>query len=133
MLNFESDTNNAACPVNTFNEWDPLEEVIVGVVDNAVFPSWDVINKATIEPDGWKLISKLRKRWKGVYPEALIKSAKKNLDEFVNILISEGVTVRRPDILPYSKSYSTPNWKVSSGFCAANPRDVFLVIGNDNY
>lgn len=24
--------------VNSYNEWDPLEEVIVGSLDNAVFP-----------------------------------------------------------------------------------------------
>ena len=26
------------CPVNSYNEWDLLEEVIVGVVDGAAFP-----------------------------------------------------------------------------------------------
>jgi glycine amidinotransferase len=31
-------TFNAACPVNSSNEWDPLEEVIVGWLDGAVVP-----------------------------------------------------------------------------------------------
>jgi hypothetical protein len=29
--------------VNTFNEWDPLEEIIVGTVEGALIPPWDVI------------------------------------------------------------------------------------------
>lgn len=131
MKNLESGKNKSICPVNTFNEWDTLEEIIVGVVDNAAFSSWDVINKATVPPEDWRIVSKLHKEYNGAYPKDLIKSAQKDLDEFVNILVSEGVTVRRPDILQYLKSYSTPDWNVTSGFCAANPRDVFLVIGNE--
>ena len=26
------------CPVNSWNEWDPLEEVIVGIPDGATIP-----------------------------------------------------------------------------------------------
>jgi len=128
--NFEI-TNKKVCPVSTFNEWDPLEEVIVGVVDNAAFSSWNLINKSTVPPSDWNTVSKLRKKWNGIYPDDFIKSAQEDLNEFVNILISEGVTVRRPDIMTYTDAFSTPNWNVSSGFCAANPRDVFLVVGNE--
>jgi hypothetical protein len=31
-------TSSAVCPVNSWNEWDPLEEVIVGRLDGAVVP-----------------------------------------------------------------------------------------------
>ncbi len=35
--------------VNTFNEWDPLEEIIVGRVDdNTLIPPWDTIMPAVI-------------------------------------------------------------------------------------
>ena len=27
-----------ACPVSSWNEWDPLEEIIVGRLDGAVIP-----------------------------------------------------------------------------------------------
>jgi hypothetical protein len=33
-----------ACPVNSHNEWDPLEEVIIGTLDGAMFPEWNTIN-----------------------------------------------------------------------------------------
>ena len=32
----------ADCPVNSHNEWDPLEEVIVGRLEGATIPSYHV-------------------------------------------------------------------------------------------
>lgn len=120
------------CPVNSYNEWDLLEEVIVGVVDNAMFPSWDTINKVTVPPGEWESVTTQLVGKKGnPYPEVVIKAAQRVLEEFVHILEAEGVTVRRPDIVDYARSFETPDWQVNSGFCAANPRDVFLVIGNE--
>ena len=35
--------------VNAFNEWDPLEEIVVGRVDdNTLVPPWDVIMPAVV-------------------------------------------------------------------------------------
>jgi hypothetical protein len=35
-------TSSAVCSVNSWNEWDPLEEVIVGRLDGAVVPPYHV-------------------------------------------------------------------------------------------
>ena len=43
--NEESD--RVTCPVNSFNEWDPLEEVIVGRLEGAVLPGYHVSVTAT--------------------------------------------------------------------------------------
>ena len=40
--NTETAKSNAYCPVNSHNEWDPLEEAIVGVVDGATFPPYHI-------------------------------------------------------------------------------------------
>ena len=32
-------------PVCSYNEWDPLEEVIVGRLDNAVIPQYHVVER----------------------------------------------------------------------------------------
>ena len=45
-----------SCPVNSYNEWDPLEEVIVGSVDGAMFPLGDIINKWTVPPGEWQVL-----------------------------------------------------------------------------
>jgi glycine amidinotransferase len=35
-------------PVSTWNEWDPLEEIIVGIVDDALVPPWETITPAVV-------------------------------------------------------------------------------------
>ena len=37
-LSISLSTATSACPVRSFNEWDPLEEVIVGSLDYATKP-----------------------------------------------------------------------------------------------
>ena len=58
--------------------------------------------------------------------------AGEELDNFARILEAEGITVRRPEVLPgdYSQPYSTPDFKCSNGLYAAMPRDVLIVVGN---
>ena len=47
--------------VSAFNEWDPLEEVIVGRLENAMLPSWLTITRATIPMDS-AFLANLEKR-----------------------------------------------------------------------
>lgn len=121
-------------PVCSYNEWDPLEEVIVGLPNGAMVSSWHTIHRATVLPGQEKQMDSLSRRTEKQplpYPEWLVQAATKCVDEFVHILESEGVVVRRPDIVDYSAAFGTPDWEVKNGFCAANPRDVFLVVGNE--
>lgn len=59
--------------------------------------------------------------------------AAQELDGFAKILEAEGVTVRRPEVLPgdYAQEYSTPDFKARNGLYAAMPRDVLIVVGNE--
>jgi len=119
-------------PVNSHNEWDPLEEVIIGSLDGAMFPAWNVINDATAPPpDDWASIEKKVGGAGVAYPPELVEAAQKDLAEFIHILEAEGVTVRRIQPTNHNTSFGTPTWQVPSGFCSANPRDPFLVVGND--
>ena len=120
------------CPVNSYNEWDPLEEVIVGRPAGAAIPGWDTIEEVIVSPGEWEeIVEHFGGQYGAPYPQEIIEAAQQELAEFVHILEAEGVKVRRPDVLSYSNSYKTPEWEVPTGFCAANPRDVFLVIGNE--
>lgn len=120
-----------ACPVNSHNEWDPLEEVIVGSLDGAAFPAWRTINELTVPPGVWDGIEQ-RMGGRGIpYPPALVAAAQRQLDNFVRLLEDEGVTVRRAGAATFTAPFSTPDWSVPSGFCAASPRDPFLVIGDE--
>jgi len=117
--------------VNSYNEWDSLEEVIVGRLENAMFPAWNVINTATIPSIAKDSTEELNKRGGTPYPKEVIEAGQKDLEGFISILKREGIKVQRPDIINYSKSFSTPAWRIKNGFCSANPRDIFLVIGNE--
>ena len=39
LINAEAGSRNELCPVNSHNEWDPLEEIIVGRLEGATMPS----------------------------------------------------------------------------------------------
>jgi len=121
----------ATCPVNSHNEWDLLEEVIVGTVDGAMFPAWNQINVATAPPGEWQAAERLVGGGGSPYPPALIEAARRDLEGFVHILEAEGVRVRRVERVNFNTGFGTPDWQVTSGFCAANPRDPFMVIGNE--
>jgi len=114
--------------VNCYNEWDPLEEVIVGVVDGACVPPWHPSLKATMPRDQWAYFEEHGGR---PFPPHLIDAARRELDGFVRLLEAEGVTVRRPEVVDWSRPYGTPDWQVPSGLYAAMPRDVLLVVGDE--
>jgi len=114
--------------VNSYSEWDPLEEVIVGIVDGACLPPWHPCLRATMPP-GCQPIP--RSTVPTLFPDELTKAARQELDIFVHILESEGVIVRRPDPPVPGRSYSTPDWTCPNGLYAAMPRDLLFVFGND--
>lgn len=114
--------------VSSYNEWDPLEEVIVGVIEGATVPHYDLAVKAGV-PDQHQ--SFYEQNYGRPFPEYYINRAAKELEEFVHILEAEGVTVRRPDPIDHAKPYSTPEWNSPGGLYQAMPRDLLLVIGEE--
>lgn len=124
-------TNNSlsadTCPVNSYNEWDTLEEVIVGRLEGAIIPPYHVTVTYNIPPSTARLYKLFAGRR---YPQFLLKKAQKELDEFRQILRDLGITLRITEIIDGYRWFKTPNWR-SKGFCTAFPRDGFLVIGKE--
>jgi len=114
--------------INSYNEWDPLEEAIVGILDGASVPEWHLQLESTMPKKYWDFY---KKNGGKPFPKKQIEAGKKDLEEFVHILKAEGVTVRRPDAIDFSKPYSTLDWTCKGGLYAAMPRDVLLVIGDE--
>ena len=108
------------------NEWDPLEEVIVGIADNATVPIWSKWLESTT-PDHAKWF--FDKYGGQKFPDEMIANANKELDNLCSILKDLGVTVQRPKPMDFSKEVMTPWWK-SRGLYATMPRDVMMVIGD---
>src|SRR5215211_4328136 len=93
------------CPVNSYNEWDPLEEVIVGRLEGATIPSDHPVvtcNIPGIAARAQSLLAGFR------YPKIMIEPAQRELDGFVALLESLGIVVRRPEPVEHKKRFSTP-------------------------
>lgn len=117
-------TEPAVC---SHNEWDSLEEAIVGVIEGAAVPPWHVALRATMPPEQWSLF---RERGGQPFPPEQVRAASRELDGFARILEAEGVTVRRPDVTDLTRSFGTPEWSSTGGVSSAFPRDVMLVVGD---
>ena len=115
-------------PVRTYNEWDPLEEVIVGVADGATVPPWHPILTVTMPDDQQDF---LRACGGKPFPAEVIDRARRDLDGLTALLEKEGVTVRVPERLDHGRPFSTPDWSSASGLYAAMPRDVLLIVGDE--
>jgi glycine amidinotransferase len=118
-------------PVCSYTEWDPLEEVIVGDPRGAMHPSWNVINRETVPEFAERARRAIDDDAGRPFGAAQVEAALEELEGFVAILEQAGVTVRRPESVDHAAPYATPAWTVANGYCAANPRDVFLVVGDE--
>ena len=116
-------------PVHVYNEWDPLEEVVVGIVEDAMVPPWDVIMPAVVHDKTlWEFFkTNGGKRW----PLEMLKKAEADVEGFVHILEAEGVTVRRPERFAWDRPIAAPGWSLPSSCYALMPRDVLFVIGDE--
>jgi glycine amidinotransferase len=117
----------ATGPVSSHNEWDPLEEIIVGRLEGATIPSSHPVvtcNVPGLAARAQSLVAGFR------YPSFMIEPAQRELDGFIALLQSLGITVRRPDPVDYKTTFGAPGWS-SRGFCNSCPRDSLLVIGDE--
>ncbi len=122
-------SNGAAfpCPVSAHNEWDLLEEVLVGHVDDATIPSNHIAVTCNV-PNATAAVYPFFGGRR--YPGIMTNPARRELEEFIAILEAEGVRVRRPDPQPFPNKFATPTWS-SRGFTCACPRDSLLVIADE--
>jgi N-dimethylarginine dimethylaminohydrolase len=106
------------------NEWDPLEEVIVGNPLGARFPTADRSTQMAEFPD-----RSLEEIPQGAFPQQIIEETEEDLNEFVTALEGLGITVKRPETWPHEEKFSTIHWE-SQGYYNYCPRDIMLVIGD---
>jgi glycine amidinotransferase len=113
--------------VCSWNEWDPLQEVIVGsargAADMGYEPAMSPYHPA--EDIGGRSFS-----GRPAVP-GLIGEAERQLDAFAELLEKRGITVRRPDPADHTIPVKTPDWEIEFGLVNACPRDLLLVIGDE--
>lgn len=113
--------------VNSHNEWDPLEEVIVGAGIPETLPAVDLTFKMffhdNIQFANERIINhQIDKRY--------IAEHNEDLEAFADLLTSLGVCVRRPKTPNIIQKVKTPNWS-SAVYPSLNVRDLSIVIGNE--
>ena len=110
--------------VCSHNDWDPLEEIIVGRADHARIPTVDrstmAFSYADRSPEEIKPLE-------GPYAQNIIAEANEDLDNLAATLSKLGVTVKRPEPLDHSRKFSTPDWE-STGWYSYCPRDLLLPL-----
>lgn len=110
--------------VNVFNEWDPLEEVIVGRAAHA----------RIARPDRGLFAVEYRDRGapeaipSGPYPDRVVRETEDDLEALVEALTGLGVTVRRPEVWDHARPFASPDWQTDGqyNYC---PRDLFVTAG----
>ena len=112
--------------VNSWNEWDPLREVIVGSAQGAAEVAYEPALSPYFTPANQKVETEARR-----IPQELVDAAERQLDDFAELLAGMGIVVRRPDPIDHSVGIKTPDWQVVGGHASACPRDVLLVVGNE--
>ena len=101
----------------TINEWDPLQEVVVGRADFANWPSDDPVFAQESEKTTWTETPVPS----GPVPDWIIDEANQDLDILANTIEQYGAVVHRPKAMDFQKLGGMYN------YC---PRDRLLIHGN---
>jgi len=110
--------------VNVHNEWDPVEEIIVGTALHAVMPHEDkgfqVIQQASHD-----LFDSLVP---GALPQRIIDETEEDIQHFVEELEKLHIQVRRPKAIEFKEKFKTLDWEAEHYFSYC-PRDILLAVG----
>src|SRR6266545_4978467 len=91
------DRRDGASIVNSWNEWDPLEEVVVGIADSACFePSEPACRPVVRNAPGRNFPS-------GPKAAETIAAANEQLDGLADVLRNRGIVVRRPRPIAFAQ------------------------------
>ncbi|MEZ4436942.1 MAG: inosamine-phosphate amidinotransferase 1 [bacterium] len=107
------------CPVNAHNEWDPIEEIIVGDPSFGRWPAGDLGFERAARGDAFPT---------GPLPERVIEETREDIEAFVEVLTGLGIRVRRARPQP-PHALAFAGWQTERFFTYC-PRDVLLTIGD---
>lgn len=103
--------------IHSYNEWDTLKEIVVGIADYANWPSDDPVFSMESERTTWKETPVPA----GPVPQWVIDESNEDLRGLCDILTQAGVTVHRPDPMDFVTLKGMYN------YC---PRDRLLIAGD---
>lgn len=115
--------------VNVHNEWDPVEEIIVGTSLYANFPGkGDELfgfDFSIVESNDKKYNTTLPL----IFPEKIINETEEDISIFVQELEKLNIVVKRPNPINFKNKIRTLDWESEHFFCYC-PRDLLLAVGD---
>ncbi|XYH99268.1 arginine deiminase family protein [Sorangium sp. So ce1128] len=111
--------------VNSWNEWDPLRHVIVGVATKGCIPVSEPAVEYSFPPE-----SGMAGR-RGYWPEESIARANEELDNLAKVLRGRGIRVDRPTPIEFNQPVVTPDFEHPSMIGCMPARDVLLTVGSE--
>jgi glycine amidinotransferase len=119
-------------PVASQNDWDPLEEVVVGDPFHLGYSpdvSSSLFYEIPLDDERWQAAGLAAGATNGTL-RRLEEELAEDLEGFLDVLVEAGVVVRRLEPLEPPSEIVTPNWRALSGH-ATMPRDLVLVVGDE--
>lgn len=128
-------------PINSYDEWSPLKEVIVGSPLSYEANDLDLSFKLFYFDTAFSAFGypKYDKKSDVATPEQFKRQAinkryleelNEDIEEFVNVLEKEEIKVHRPLELKDVFEFKTPNWQ-ATGIPALNVRDQAIIFGDE--
>ena len=100
--------------IHSYNEWDPIQEIVVGRADFANWPGNDPVFSKESEKTTWKETPVPS----GPVPDWIIDEANEDLDMLASVLEQCGAQVHRPKAI---------NYQALEGMYGYCPRDRLLI------
>ncbi len=117
--------NTPRTVVSSWNEWDPLKHVIVGVATNGCIPVSEPAIEYDFAPESG-IVGRT-----GPWAEELVGRANEELDNLARVLRGLGVRVDRPTPIAFDQPVKTPDFEHPSMIGCMPARDVLLTVGNE--
>ena len=108
------------------NEWDELEEIIVGTATSCNIP---ITNISTLKCQFPEYEEEYIKSVVGYYPKQIIDEQNEDLEVLSTTLKDLGVKVHRPDTQYAEYNTQSPTWH-GKNWHYYSPRDMTLIVDN---
>ncbi|MDQ8039575.1 MAG: hypothetical protein REH83_04125 [Rickettsiella sp.] len=100
--------------VNVHNEWDPVEEIIVGTAAYANFPGQgDKIFELTLDSN----VDQYTTTYPTVLPKKIIEETEEDVNLFIEELKKLAIKVKRPTPIEPKNKIRTLDWETEHYFC----------------
>lgn len=110
--------------IRSHNDWDPLEEIIVGTADYATLPT---MNKSVQAFSYAEYTLEELKSLEGPHEQRIRDECNEDLQILADTLTDLGVKVHRPVSVNHEKKFSSPDWE-TTGWYTFCPRDLLLPL-----